>query len=116
ADYPAREVYDPIWVAAELGAGTERETWIAEEKGSFLASISFLSSVATTHNPVANLGRCLFHTDSYLNGVAQRMVERVCEAVAERRQLAVVRVPVADRAMPSLVEGNDFTCVGFQPA
>jgi len=116
AEYPAKEIYDLGWVAAELGAGHERDTWVAEEKGSFLASISFLEAIAATHNPVANLGRCLFHTESYLNGVAQRLVERVCEVVQQRGQIAVARVPASDRPMQALFERNDFVCVGFQPA
>lgn len=115
ADYPAKEVYDLNWVAAELGAGHERETWIAEENGVFLASISFLESIASTHNPVANLGRCFFQPESYLNGAAQLLVARVRAVVAERRQMAIVRVPASDQPMQALFEQQEFACAGFQP-
>lgn len=116
AEYPAKEVYELDWVTSELGRGDERETWVAESKGAFLASISFLEAVTATQNPVTNLGRCLFHSESYLNGIAQRLLEKVCEVVAQRRQIAVVRVPASDRPMQALFERNDFVCVGFQPA
>jgi len=115
-DYPAKEVYDLEWVARELDASEDQETWVAEDKGGLVAAISFLGHIAATHNPVANLGRCLFRPESYLNGTVQNLIGRVVAVVAERKQLAIVRVPVADPAMQALFEQHGFVCAGFQPA
>jgi hypothetical protein len=115
-DYPAREVYDLEWVARELSAGDERQTWVAEEKGRFLASISFLEPIIATRNPVANLGRCLIRPDSLMNGAAQQLLNKLEEVVAERKQLAIMRVPLSDKALQALCMQHDFVCAGFQPA
>lgn len=115
-DYPAKEVYDLGWVAGELGAGAGRETFITEISGQFFASVTFLAPVAATHNPIANLGRCFFLPESFTNGTAQQLLQRVRAVAAERRQMIVARVPVTDAAMQFLFEQNEYACTGFQPA
>jgi CRP/FNR family transcriptional regulator, cyclic AMP receptor protein len=115
SDYPAKEVYDLGWVAGQLGAGHECETYVAEAGGDFQASISFLEAIASTRNPVANLGRCFFSPESYETGAAEMLIQHVRAVVAERKQLAVARVPITDTPLQSLLERNGFACVGFQP-
>ena len=115
-EYPAKEVYNLGWVAGELGAGVGHETIIAEIDGQFFASVTFLAPMAATHNPIANLGRCFFHAESFTNGTAQKLVERVRAVAAERKQMVVVRVAVTDAAAQALFEQHEFACVGFQPA
>jgi len=112
-DYPAKEVYDLEWVARELGAGNERQTWVAEEKGRLLASISFLEPIIATRNPVANLGRCLIRPDSLMNGAAQQLMDKLEVVVAEQKQLAIMRVPLSDKALQALCMQHDFVCAGF---
>lgn len=114
-DYPSREVYDLEWVAKELGAGEDRQTWVAEDRGRLLASISFLEPIAATHNPVANLGRILIRPDAFNTSVLHQLMEKMDEVVAARKQLAIVRVPVGDKAMQSLFEQHDYVCAGYQP-
>src|SRR5215510_14627371 len=72
-EYPAREVYDRAWVKRQLASSNGHETWVAEVDGHIHASISFLTPT-DSGNPVGNLGRFLFRTESYTNGSAQALL------------------------------------------
>src|SRR5690349_9030126 len=104
SEYPAKEVYDPAWVANQLVPGTGHETWVAEVNGRLHASISFLQPAQANINPVANLGRNLHRRESYPDGSSEALVRRIIELAAERKQTVVVRVPAADNLQQALYE------------
>ena len=97
-DYPAKAVYDQEWVASQLDPASGYETWIAEADGQWQASVSFLPSAAPNKNPVANLGRQLIRPESYADGSAVALLQRINELAAERGQMVVFRVLGSDAA------------------
>ncbi|MFM8469334.1 MAG: cyclic nucleotide-binding domain-containing protein [Limisphaerales bacterium] len=115
-DHPNKQVYDPVWVAPELASGLPgNETWVAEDGGKILASISVLGAVTANENPVCNLGRNLFHPTSYSDGTAEALLNKLTELAMLRRQLCVTRVLASDNPQQVLIEKAGFVCVGFQP-
>src|SRR5262245_52019924 len=97
-DYPDGAVYEPAWFSKEVSPATGHETWAAVDGSRILASASFLQPASQNINPVINLGRQLFHPDSFANGSAEALVGRINELAAERRQIVVSRVPATDNA------------------
>ena len=114
-NYPAREVYDPSWVAAQLDPLGGEETWISESNGRILASISFLRPADANNNPVANLGRNLNREEAYATGAAEALICEVTQQTRRLNQMAVVRVPAADSRQQLIYEKLGFVCVGYQP-
>jgi hypothetical protein len=114
-EYPAQEVYTLAWAQAELAASSDHETWVAEEDGRLLASISFLRPDNTTCNPVANLGRGLHLPESFANGASASLLARVTALADERGQMAIARVPAASAEQQQLYSSLGYGCVGFQP-
>ncbi|NBV21055.1 MAG: cyclic nucleotide-binding domain-containing protein [Proteobacteria bacterium] len=115
-DHPNKQIYDPAWVAEELGSGLPgNETWVAEDGGKIRASISVLGAVQANENPVCNLGRNLFHPASYTDGSAEALLHKITELAVLRRQMCVTRVLASDNGQQVLVERTGFVCVGFQP-
>ncbi len=114
-DYPAKEVYNPEWVASQLDPETGHETWVAEQDGQLRASISFLKPAGANINPIANLGRDLHHPDSFSDGSADALLHKVTELATERAQMAVSRISALDNAQQILYEKHGYVCVGFQP-
>jgi len=115
-DHPNKQVYDAAWVTAELASGLPgNETWVAEDGGKIIASISVLGAVTANENPVCNLGRNLFHPSSYGDGSAEALLQKIIELAVLRRQMCVTRVLASDNAQQVLVERTGFVCVGFQP-
>ena len=115
-DHPNKQIYDPVWAAAELASGLPgNETWVGELDGKILASISVLGAVTANENPVCNLGRNLFDPSSYADGTAEALLMKVTELAVLRRQMCVTRVLASDNAQQVLVEKSGFVCVGFQP-
>ncbi|MFA6545819.1 MAG: cyclic nucleotide-binding domain-containing protein [Limisphaerales bacterium] len=116
ADHPNKQIYDPAWVAVELGSSLPgNETWVAEVDGKIHASISVLGAVTANENPVCNLGRNLFHPSSYTDGSAEALIQKITELALLRRQMCVTRVLASDNLQQVLVERMGFACVGFQP-
>ncbi len=115
SEYPAKEVYDPAWIAGELDPSSGQETWVAEVNGRLHASISFLQPAGANLNPIANLGRNLHHPESYAEGSSEALLRHVNHLVAERKQTIVVRVLAADNPQEMLYENLGYVCVGFQP-
>lgn len=114
-DYPAKEIYDPAWMAGQLDPETGQETWIAEIDGVTQASISVLRPGEWNINPVLNLGRNLFRPESMENGSARALLDKIGSIAAERNQTIVLRIPVTDNAQQQLFEKEGYVCVGFQP-
>jgi CRP/FNR family cyclic AMP-dependent transcriptional regulator len=112
-EYVASQVYDPAWVAAELTGPVE--TWVAESAGNVRASISILPPFEPNNNPVANLARHLEVPGNYDDGSAEALLTVIGDICAQRSQMAVIRVPVADKPQQALLEKLGFVCVGFQP-
>lgn len=113
--YPAREVYDPSWVASQLDLLSGEETWVAEADGVILASISFLRPADANHNPVANLGRNLNREEGFATGAIEALVCEVTQQTLRLNQMAVVRIPATDSRQQLIYEGMGFVCVGYQP-
>jgi hypothetical protein len=116
ADYPAKQVYDLNWAAAQLAGSQEEETWLAEVDGNVRGSISILGSRAPNRNPVANFGRYLVLPENYRDGSAEALIRRIAGVCVERKQMAVLRVAVSDHAAQLLLEQLEYVCVGFQPS
>ena len=53
-DYPAKEIYDPVWIARELEIASGHETWVAEVDGRPNASIPVLKPPSPNATPTAN--------------------------------------------------------------
>ncbi|MFN7139757.1 MAG: cyclic nucleotide-binding domain-containing protein [Limisphaerales bacterium] len=114
-DYPAKEVYDPAWMAAQLEAATGQETWVAEANGVIQASLSILRPGEWNNNPVLNLGRNLFRPAALVDGSAKALLQKIDELASERGQTVVLRVSASDSHQQVLFENNGYVCVGFQP-
>lgn len=113
-NYPAREVYDPTWVAMQLDPMSGEETWVAEDNGRIISSLSFLRSM-DANNPVANLGRNLNREEAYVNGGAEALVCEITQQAQHLNQMAVVRVPASDSRQQLIYEKMGYVCVGYQP-
>lgn len=114
-NYPDPKVHDPEWIASQLQSKNGNETWVAEENGHFLASLTLLPPSIETNNPVANLGRHLNLPLAYETGTASQLLQHVLKVTSERKQLIISRVLSSDKAMQDLYEQAGFVCVGFQP-
>jgi CRP-like cAMP-binding protein len=115
-NHPNKQIYDPAWFAAELAPGLPgNETWVAEDGGKILASISVLGAVTVNENPVCNLGRNLFDPASYSDGTAEALLNKITQLAVLRRQMCVTRVLASDNPQQVLIEKTGFVCVGFQP-
>ena len=115
AEYPAKEVYDPVWIARELEAPVGQETWVAEVDGRINASISFLKPAGTNANPIDNLGRNLHRPESFTDGSADALLKKINDLAGARAQMVVARVSASDNPQQVLYENNGYVCVGFQP-
>lgn len=115
ADYVAREVYDPAWVADQLGPESRLETWIVEAGGRIEAAASILPPQWPKHSPICNLGRILLREESYENGAAHGLFDKLRTLATERGQSIVVRVPAADNRQQLILEQLGFVCTGYQP-
>jgi len=113
--YPDPKLHDATWVASQLHSKHGNETWVAEENGHFLASVTLLPPSIETNNPVANLGRHLNLPLAYETGVAAQLLQHILKVTSERKQLIISRVLSSDAAMQALYEQAGFVCVGFQP-
>jgi hypothetical protein len=113
--YPAKEVYNLDWVAAQLNSNSGGETWVADNDGRLQATISFLKPDSPNDNPVANLGRNLIRPESVSNGAAETLMRSVNDLVSQRGQMGVVRISALDNAQQVLFENFGYACVGFQP-
>lgn len=113
--YPAPEVYDPAWIAAQLDPLSGEQTWVAEADGKILASVSFLRPSDANNNPVANLGRNLNREEAYSTGAAEALVCEVAQQTQSQNQMAVVRIPATDSRQQLIYEKMGFVCVGYQP-
>jgi len=51
ADYPAKEVYDPVWIARELEAPIGHETWVAEVTDGSMPAFLFSSRLEPMQTP-----------------------------------------------------------------
>lgn len=114
-EYVAREVYDPNWAVEQLSAQGE-ETWVAEIGDRLCASISILLPLTPNDNPVANLGRHLALPDYCPAEAVGALFRKIHDLCVQRRQMAIIRVPVSDQSQQVLLEKLGFRCVGFQPA
>jgi hypothetical protein len=113
--YPAKEVYEVDWVAAQLESDSGAETWVAEKNGQIQGTISFLKPDGPNDNPVANLGRNLIRPESVANGSAETLMRSINELASQRGQMAVIRISALDNAQQVLFENLGYVCVGFQP-
>lgn len=114
-DYPDRQIYEASWSTALFNPGADAETWVAEQDGRLVASISFLPPLLNNTNPIANLGRFFVRPGSHEDGAAEELLRRVTELTVERKQHAVTRVFASDHALQVLFEKAGYACVGYQP-
>jgi hypothetical protein len=114
-DYVAREIYDPVWVATQLSAGSGNETWIVESGGTLLAAASILPPNWPSLNPICNIGRILIREESHEDGSAMGLFDKLRALAGERSQTIVTRVTAADNALQLLLEQLGFVCAGYQP-
>ena len=114
-EHPTRQVYNLEWVKSELDIAAGHETWVAVGEGKIHASISILGPQPTSENPVANLGRNLFHPDAYANGTAEALIRKIVTITSQLNRMAVARLLASDNAQQVLFEKLNFVCVGFQP-
>jgi len=114
-EHPAKQVYDPAWISAQLDPASGNHTYVAEVDGVLTASLTFLGAAANNYNPVANLGRNLFRPESFADGSAPALVHQLVEMAANANQMLVMRVLGRDNAQQILLEKLGFACVGFQP-
>lgn len=114
-DYPERQVYDLAWIAKQLEPPEGHETWVVETQGRFQAAASLLQPSLPNRNPIANLGRELFRQESFPDGSAQALLNKIIQVSEERSQVVVARVFASDNARQALFEHAGFVCVGFQP-
>jgi len=114
-EYPSKDAYRPDFIAGQLDPASGNETWVAEESGRLLASVTVLKPSEPPNNPVANLGRNLFRQESYTGGAAEMLVRRVTQAAEQRGQMIVVRVPATENPQQILFEQAAYACVGYQP-
>jgi CRP/FNR family transcriptional regulator, cyclic AMP receptor protein len=114
-EYPAKELYDPLWIAPLLDPANGEETWVAESGGRLQGSISFLKPWGTTGNAIANLGRNLIRPESVADGSAEALFGAANKIATERGEMAIVRIAATDNAQQILFENLGFVCVGFQP-
>lgn len=113
-NYTAPEIYDPSWIAMQLDPMSGEETWVAEDSGRILASLSFLRS-ADVNNPIANLGRNLNREEAYANGAAEALVCEITQQCQRLNHMAVVRIPATDSRQQLIYEKMGYVCVGYQP-
>ncbi|MDB6038631.1 MAG: hypothetical protein JWM99_2472, partial [Verrucomicrobiales bacterium] len=111
-DYPNAEVYDEAWIALQLE--DECQTWVADQKGRLLSSISFLPPRNSVASNIVNLGRHLFRPEALDDGSATALLAAVHELCAHKRAI-ITRVFASDNAAQILVENAGYACVGFQP-
>ncbi len=114
-DHPARHVYESRWIASQLDPAAGHQTWVADDDGRLLATISVLSPPAATATPVANLGRNLFMEEAHTSGASDALLKQVIERCGEKDQMIVARLPASDAAQQGLFEKHGCVCVGFQP-
>jgi hypothetical protein len=114
-DYPDKSVYDSAWVTQQFLAQDANETWLVESNGRILGSACFLLPVPTNANPIGNLGRNMFHPDSYSDGSAEALLRKIVELGAERGLMMIARVLASDNRQQILFENLGFSCAGFQP-
>jgi CRP/FNR family transcriptional regulator, cyclic AMP receptor protein len=115
SDYPSKELFQPDWVKRELDPNYGQETWVAEMDGDLQASISILKAPTGSGTTICNLGRNMFKKESFSNGAAKALLQRINELAMERGQSIVVRVPASDNEQQILFENLNYSCVGFQP-
>ncbi len=115
SNYPVKKVYDPAWAATQLAPDSGQETWVAEANGQLEAGISILSPAGAYANPITNIARNFFRTQSHPSGAAQALVRAVNDLAAQRGHWIVVRVLALDIAQQILLESEGYICVGFQP-
>ncbi len=114
-DHPDKHVYDPAWIAGQLNPACGNETWVAEDGGRLLASMSILGASDKGESPVLNLGRNIFCPESYADGSAESLLRQVSEIGIQQEKMVVTRVLASDNAQQVLFEKNGFVGVGFQP-
>jgi CRP-like cAMP-binding protein len=114
-EYPAKEIYDVEWIAAQLATSGSQDTWVAEVDGRLDGTISFLQPDGPNINPIANLGRNLIRREAVANGAAEALIRAVNELASKHGDMAIVRVSALDNAQQALFENLGFVCVGFQP-
>jgi CRP-like cAMP-binding protein/N-acetylglutamate synthase-like GNAT family acetyltransferase len=114
-EYPAKELYDVEWIAAQLAVGGSQDTWVAEVDGRLDGTVSFLQPDGPNINPIANLGRNLIRPEAVANGAAEALLRAVNELASQRGDMAIVRISALDNAQQVLFENLGFVCVGFQP-
>jgi hypothetical protein len=114
-DYPAKQVYDPAWVAEQLDPGTGMETWVADVGGTLAGSVSILPPFTDRPNPVLNLGRQLFRAEGYSDGTAEAVLRKLDELAEQRNQTIVARVLASDNPQQILFENAGYVCAGYQP-
>lgn len=115
AEYPAKEIYDPVWIKAQFDRFSGQETWVADLDGRVMASISLLKPTEGNPNPIANVGRNLFLPESFSNGSAKALLKKVNEIAMERGLILVARMPASANQQQILFESMGYSCVGFQP-
>ena len=113
--YPAKEIYDVNWVAAQIDPASGQETWVADLDGRLDATISFLKPDGPNVNPVANLGRNLIRPGTVASGAADALFRSVNDLAIQRGEMAIVRVSAMDNTQQALFEKLGYSCVGFQP-
>lgn len=114
-DYPDKQIYDPSWIKAQLSQGSDLESWVAETDGKLCASLSFLPPLLNNSNPIANLGRFIVRPESYADGTAEELLNKITELTTQRKQHCVTRILASDHSHQLLFEKVGYACVGYQP-
>jgi hypothetical protein len=114
-EYPVKEVFDLSWIASQLDPASGHETWLAEENGALVASMTFLGADGEKTNPIANLGRLLFRPGSLSDGSALALVRSVNQMADQRGEMVITRVAAEENFQQILFESAGYICVGYQP-
>jgi hypothetical protein len=112
-EYPDQQVYEVAWIANELE--NDCQTWVADQKGRLLSSISFLAPPKGAPNAIANLGRHLVRPESYQDGSAAALIACIHELCSHQKAI-VTRIFASDNPAQILFENAGYGCVGFQPS
>jgi hypothetical protein len=114
-DHQAKQIYDPTWIASQLNPASGTETWVADSGGRLLGAISVLNPAIKNDNPVLNLGRNIFRAESFNDGSAEALLQKVSQVAEQSGRMSVARVLTSDNHQQILFENAGYSCVGFQP-
>jgi CRP/FNR family transcriptional regulator, cyclic AMP receptor protein len=114
-DHPAKQVYDPAWLAAELDPASGNSTWVAVDGNRLMASVTVLGTPNKSDSHIVNLGRNLFRGEGLSDGSADALLNHIKGLPGAQPATFITRLLASDNAQQILFEKNGYACVGYQP-